>query len=63
MGNTFRFLREVLMPWRETSVMEERLRFVAGPSNRGSSDHRDSAVAVCRGGLTREGPAHLGISV
>jgi len=29
MGNTFRFLREVLMPWRETSVMEERLRFVA----------------------------------
>ncbi|MGI0524546.1 hypothetical protein [Rhizobium giardinii] len=51
------------MPWRETSVMEERLRFVVGPSNRGSSDHRDSAVAVCRGGLTREGPAHLGISV
>jgi transposase-like protein len=29
MGNTFRFLREVLMPWRETSVMEERLRYVA----------------------------------
>ncbi len=29
MGNTFRFLREVLMPWKESSVMEERLRFVA----------------------------------
>jgi transposase-like protein len=29
MGNTFRLCREVLMPWRETSVMEERLRFVA----------------------------------
>jgi transposase len=29
MGNTFRFRREVLMPWRESSVMEERLRFVA----------------------------------
>ena len=29
MGNTFRFLREVLMSWKETSVMEERLRFVA----------------------------------
>jgi hypothetical protein len=29
MGNTFRFLGEVLMPWRDCSVMEERLRFVA----------------------------------
>jgi transposase InsO family protein len=29
MGNTFRILREVLMPWKESSVMEERLRFVA----------------------------------
>ena len=29
MGNTFRQKREVLMPWRECSVMEERLRFVA----------------------------------
>jgi transposase InsO family protein len=29
MGNTFRNLREVLMPWKESSVMEERLRFVA----------------------------------
>jgi transposase len=29
MGNTFRLLREVLMPWKESSVMEERLRFVA----------------------------------
>lgn len=29
MGNTFRLEREVLMPWRQTSVMEERLRFVA----------------------------------
>jgi transposase len=29
MGNSFRFWREVLMPWKETSVMEERLRFVA----------------------------------
>jgi transposase InsO family protein len=29
MGNTFRFLWEVLMPWMECSVMEERLRFVA----------------------------------
>jgi transposase len=29
MGNTFDFLPEVLMPWRECSVMEERLRFVA----------------------------------
>jgi transposase len=29
MGNTFRRIRrEVLMPWRESSVMEERLRFV-----------------------------------
>jgi uncharacterized protein YerC len=28
MGNTFRYLREVLMPWKETSVMEDRLRFV-----------------------------------
>src|SRR5215472_4520765 len=29
MGNTFRFLgREVLMPWEECSVMDERLRFV-----------------------------------
>jgi hypothetical protein len=27
MGNTFRF-GEVLMPWRETSVMDERIRFV-----------------------------------
>src|ERR1700757_4363884 len=29
MGNTFRLWREVLMPWRECSVTEERLRFVA----------------------------------
>src|SRR5690606_22866683 len=29
MGNTFGFLPEVLMPWMECSVMEERLRFVA----------------------------------
>lgn len=29
MGNTFGFLLEVLMPWKERSVMEERLRFVA----------------------------------
>ena len=29
MGNTFGFRPEVLMPWRECSVMEERLRFVA----------------------------------
>ena len=30
MGNTFgRFGLEVLMPWKESSVMEERLRFVA----------------------------------
>jgi transposase InsO family protein len=29
MGNTFGFLPEVLMPWKECSVMEERLRFVA----------------------------------
>jgi transposase InsO family protein len=29
MGNTFPLWREVLMPWRESSVMEERLRFVA----------------------------------
>ena len=29
MGNTFRLCREVLMPWIECSVMEERLRFVA----------------------------------
>src|SRR5437016_12444944 len=30
MGNTFRPLRwEVLMPWKASSVMEERLRFVA----------------------------------
>lgn len=29
MGNTLDFLPEVLMPWRECSVMEERLRFVA----------------------------------
>jgi hypothetical protein len=29
MGNTFCFWREVLMPWRETSAMENRLRFVA----------------------------------
>jgi transposase len=29
MGNTFGFWPEVLMPWRECSVMEERLRFVA----------------------------------
>src|SRR5690606_34802408 len=29
MGNTFGFLPEVLMPWQECSVMEERLRFVA----------------------------------
>jgi transposase InsO family protein len=29
MGNTFGFWLEVLMPWRECSVMEERLRFVA----------------------------------
>jgi transposase InsO family protein len=28
MGNTFRFLREVLMPWKECSVMDERVRFV-----------------------------------
>jgi transposase InsO family protein len=29
MGNTFGFWPEVLMPWKESSVMEERLRFVA----------------------------------
>jgi transposase InsO family protein len=29
MGNTFRFSREVSMPWKECSVMDERLRFVA----------------------------------
>src|SRR5947207_14806411 len=30
MGNTFRLLgREVWMPWKAISVMEERLRFVA----------------------------------
>jgi hypothetical protein len=30
MGYTFRFsLWEVWMPWKECSVMEERLRFVA----------------------------------
>src|SRR3979409_779058 len=30
MGNTFRLCgREVLMPWTASSVMEERLRFVA----------------------------------
>ncbi len=29
MGDTFRFGREVLMPWKECSVMDERLRFVA----------------------------------
>jgi transposase InsO family protein len=29
MGNTFGFWLEVLMPWKECSVMEERLRFVA----------------------------------
>jgi transposase InsO family protein len=29
MGNTFGIWLEVLMPWRESSVMEERLRFVA----------------------------------
>jgi len=29
MGNTFAVWREVLMPWRECSVTEERLRFVA----------------------------------
>src|SRR5215470_9006762 len=29
MGNTFRIWREVLMPWKASSVMEERLRFVA----------------------------------
>jgi transposase len=30
MGYTFRFcLREVWMPWKASSVMEERLRFVA----------------------------------
>src|SRR5439155_18854993 len=31
MGNTFRLFarREVWMPWKESSVMEERLRFVA----------------------------------
>src|SRR6266496_4277963 len=30
MGNTFRLLgREVWMPWKASSVMEERLRFVA----------------------------------
>ena len=29
MGNTFRFSRGVLMPWKESSAMEERLRFVA----------------------------------
>jgi transposase-like protein len=29
MGNTFRLWREVLMSWKECSVMDERLRFVA----------------------------------
>jgi transposase len=29
MGNTLRILREVLMPWKESSVMDERVRFVA----------------------------------
>ncbi len=29
MGNTFRILAGVLMPWKESSVMDERLRFVA----------------------------------
>src|SRR5215470_7097339 len=29
MGNTFRLWREVLMPWKTSSVEEERLRFVA----------------------------------
>ena len=29
MGDSFRILREVLMPRREASVMEQRLRFVA----------------------------------
>src|ERR1700675_2819993 len=29
MGNTFRLWREVEMPWKECSAMEERLRFVA----------------------------------
>ena len=28
-GNTFRFLAGVLMPWKACSAMEERLRFVA----------------------------------
>src|SRR5436305_14601164 len=29
MGNTFGFWPEVLMPWKECSAMDERLRFVA----------------------------------
>src|SRR5437588_135563 len=29
MGNTFPIKREVWMPWKECSVMDERLRFVA----------------------------------
>src|SRR6202047_198564 len=29
MGNTFPFPREAWMPWKECSVMDERLRFVA----------------------------------
>jgi hypothetical protein len=29
MGYTFRHLAEVRMPWKESSVMDERLRFVA----------------------------------
>ena len=29
MGNTFPFPGEVWMPWKECSVMDERLRFVA----------------------------------
>jgi transposase len=49
MGNTFAFWREVLMPWRECSVMEERLRFVARLlDGEGMSD-------VCRGfGISRK---------
>jgi hypothetical protein len=28
MGNTFSLLAEVLMPWKECSVVDERVRFV-----------------------------------
>jgi hypothetical protein len=49
MGNTFPFSGEAWMPWKECSVMDERLRFVARLLD------GEAMSAVCRAfGISRK---------